>query len=52
MAGVLRTLDEIWDAGAAAGAAMGPLTQEQADRVAAILAPYYRQRAARETQAA
>lgn len=50
--GVLRTLDEIWEAGAAAGAAMPPLTQAQADLVAAILAPVRRQLAAREPQAA
>lgn len=47
----LRTLDEIWQAGALAGEAMPPLTQPQADRVAAILAPYRRQ-LAREPQAA
>ena len=47
MAAVLRTLDEIWEAGSLAGAAMPPLTQAQADRVAAILAPYRRQLAAR-----
>jgi hypothetical protein len=44
----LRTLDEIWEAGAIAGAAMPPLTQAQADQVAAILAPWRRTLAARE----
>jgi hypothetical protein len=48
----LRTLDEIWEAGSAAGAAMPPLTQEQADLAARLLAPYSRQLAAREPQAA
>jgi hypothetical protein len=43
-----RTLDEIREAGAQAGAALPPLTQAQADRIAAILAPYWRLRAARE----
>lgn len=52
MATVLRTLDEIWEAGSLAGAAMPPLTQAQADRVAVILAPYFRALTARETQAA
>ena len=52
MGAVLRTLDEIWEAGAVAGAALPPLTQAQADRIAAILAPYRRKRAAREPQAA
>ena len=42
MAGRL-TLDEVRAAGWAAGLALGPLTQEQADRVAEILAPYQRQ---------
>jgi hypothetical protein len=41
-AAALRTLDEVWEAGALAGAAMPPLTQAQADRVAAILAPWRR----------
>jgi hypothetical protein len=36
----LRTLAEIEAAGAAAGAALGPLTQEQADEVALLLAPH------------
>jgi hypothetical protein len=44
---VLRTLDEIWAQGAIDGAGDPPLTQAQADRVAAILAPYRRQLAAR-----
>lgn len=35
----LRTLDEIWQAGAADGAGDPPLSQALADRVAAILAP-------------
>lgn len=48
----LRTLDEVWAAGSLAGEAMPSLTQAQADRVAAILAPYFRARAAREPQAA
>lgn len=52
MAAVLRTLDEIWEAGSLAGAAMPPLTQAGADQVAAILAPVRRQLAAREPQAA
>lgn len=34
------TLAEIEAAGAEAGRALGPLTQEQADSVAAILAPH------------
>jgi hypothetical protein len=36
----LRTLAEVHAAGARRGAELGPLTQAQADRVAAILAPY------------
>jgi hypothetical protein len=44
------TLDEVRAAGWARGLALGPLTQAQADEVAAILAPY--QRPAREPQAA
>lgn len=52
MAAVLRTLDEIWEAGSLTGAAMPPLTQAQADRIAAILAPYYRTLDAREPQPA
>ena len=50
--GALRTLDEIWEAGSLAGAAMPPLTQAQADRIAAILAPWRRTQGAREPQAA
>jgi hypothetical protein len=34
------TLDEVRAAGWARGLELGPLTQEQADRVAEILAPY------------
>lgn len=49
---VLRTLDEIWAQGAIDGLGDPPLTQEQADQVAAILAPCLRQLAAREPQAA
>ena len=48
----LRTLDAVWAAGYADGAADPPLSQELADRIAAILAPYFRARAAREPQAA
>lgn len=48
----LRTLDEIWEAGSLAGAAMPPLTQAQADRIEAILAPWRRKQAAREPQPA
>jgi hypothetical protein len=48
----LRTLDEIWEAGAADGAGDPPLSQAQADLVAAILAPHRRALAAREPQAA
>jgi len=47
----LRTLAEIEAAGALTGAAMPPLSQEAADRIAAILAPY-RARLAREPQPA
>lgn len=47
----LRTLDQIWEAGSLAGAAMPPLTQQQADRIAAILAPH-QARLQREPQAA
>lgn len=36
----LRTLDEIWAQGAIDGAGDPPLTQAQADKVAAILAPW------------
>jgi hypothetical protein len=42
MSTALRTLDEIWAAGSLTGAAMSPLTQQQADRIAAILAPLRR----------
>jgi hypothetical protein len=52
MATALRTLDEVWAQGAADGAGDPPLSQAQADRVAAILAPYRRKLAAREPQAA
>lgn len=45
-----RTLAEIEAAGYEAGQSMPPLTQDQADRVAAILAPHLP--AVRETQAA
>jgi hypothetical protein len=45
---VCRTLDEITAAGARDALNDPPLTQAQADRVAAILAPYRRQLAARE----
>jgi hypothetical protein len=37
---VCRTIDECWEAGRADGAGDPPFTQEQADRIAAILAPY------------
>jgi hypothetical protein len=47
---MLRTLAEIEAAGYAAGHALGPLTQEAADRVAAILAPHLTRTA--QTQAA
>ena len=52
MNGALRTLEEIREAGALAGAAAPPLSQEQADRVAALLAPALRRTAAREPQPA
>lgn len=39
--GVCRTLDEIWAQGAIDGAGDPPLTQAQADLVAAILAPHW-----------
>ena len=45
----LRTLDEIWAQGAIDGAGDPPLTQAQADRVAAILAPCRARTAALET---
>lgn len=51
-----RTLDEIYAAAARDALADPPLTQEQADRVAAILAPRWAAilaaRSAREPQAA
>jgi hypothetical protein len=49
---VLRTLDEIWEQGAADGAGDPPLTQAQADRIALILAASGSRLAAREPQAA
>ena len=52
MPAALRTLDQVWEQGAADGAGDPPLTQAQADRVAAILAPYRRRLAIRELQAA
>jgi hypothetical protein len=52
MGAVLRTLAEIEAAGYALGQTFPPLTQEQADLVDAILAPYRRQLAQREPQAA
>lgn len=52
MAAVLRTLDEIWEQGARDALAHPPMSQAKADRIAAILAPYYRRLAAREPQAA
>lgn len=48
MAAVLRTLDEVWEAGALDGASDPPLTQAKADQIATILAPYRRLLAARE----
>lgn len=51
MTAVLRTLDEIWERGAADALAHPPMSQAQADRVAAILAPALA-RLAREPQAA
>jgi hypothetical protein len=48
----LRTLDEIWQQGALDGAAMPPLSQELADRVAVILAPVRLRLRAPEPQAA
>ena len=41
-----RTLDEIWAQGAIDGAGAPPLTQAEADRVAAILAPWRARKAA------
>jgi hypothetical protein len=49
---ICRTLDEIAEQGAIAGAAMPPLTQAQADRIALILAASGSRLAAREPQAA
>lgn len=46
---VLHSLDEVWEQGLIDGAALPPLSQEQANQVAAILAPHLR---AREPQAA
>jgi hypothetical protein len=46
---VCRTLDEIWAQGAIDGAGDPPLTQAQADLVAAILAPHRARMAALET---
>jgi hypothetical protein len=40
----LRTLEEVRDAGRADGAADPPLTQDQADLVACILAPHQQDR--------
>ena len=50
MTATCRTLAEIEAAGYEAGLAMPPLTQQEADRVAAILAPHLP--ALSETQAA
>lgn len=36
----LRTLDEIWEAGARDALAHPPMSQAKADRIAVILAPY------------
>lgn len=47
-----RTIDEIWRLGELAGAALPPLTQETADRVAGILAAVRFPRAARAQEAA
>ena len=41
-----RTLDEVRDAGRADGANDPPLTQDQADLIACILAPHQDQKAA------
>ena len=49
---ICRTLDEIAEQGALAGAAMPPLTQAQADRIALIIAASPARLAAREPQAA
>lgn len=48
----LRELADIEAAGAALAAGWPPLTQPQADRVAAILAPHWPALTAREPQAA
>ena len=48
----LRTLEEIREQARIDALSDPPLTQAQADRVAAILAPWLRLRADRETQAA
>lgn len=37
----LRTLTDVKAAGAALGASMPPFTDAQADRIAALLAPYW-----------
>ena len=52
MGAVLRTLDEVWEAGARDALSHPPMSQEQADRIAAILAPHSRLLAVREPQAA
>ena len=41
----IRTADDAYAAGAALGAAMPPLTQAQADYVAAVLAASHQQKA-------
>lgn len=41
---ICRTLDETWAAGLADAAEDPPLSQATADRVAVILAPYFRLR--------
>lgn len=46
MAAVLHGLDEVWAQGFADGAEDPPLSQAEADKVAAILAPYRRKLAA------
>jgi hypothetical protein len=52
MAAALRTIEQIRAQARIDGLNDPPLTQEQADRVAAILAPHLRQLAVREPQAA
>lgn len=47
-----RTLDEIWRLGELAGAALPPLTQETADRVAGILAAVRARRTLQAQEAA